>query len=426
MKKSTLLAALILGATTSTFAAGFGIYEVTSRGTAMGGALVGRTGDASAVYFNPANQTQVEGTTLSLGTHVIAPRGKMNIQRGENGISQAGKADLDKQYFVVPAGFISHQLTDDIWIGLGNYTEYGLGTEYDPFQYVGRYNALYTKLETMTFSPTIAYKVNDKLSLGAGLRVMYIKFTHGRALPTAHPAFPGDSKFKVNADDISLGYYLGLNYAITDDLDFGLVYRSKVEHKLHGKGQVSGPIEGVAGVTGLSTESDGNGKITLPQSLTAGLNWAISDNWSVGTALTWTEWSSFDALTLVFDDPNFAISQGKPVTSPKNWSNVYRLGFGTEYKLNENWAVQGSYVFDMAPNDKDNADFLIPPGDRHILGAGVSYTTGKITYNFGYNFLMMVNGKGTAETIPHGGDKANFKCDKAYSHIVSASINFAF
>lgn len=430
MNKTSLVAtlALLVGVGTLS-AAGFGLYEITPRGNAMGGALVGRTGDASSVYFNPANMTQEEGTSILMGSSLIAPRATVDIDESNTtgaGVLRADKADLDSKYFLIPSGFITSQVSERIWLGFGNYTEYGMGTEYDPTNYSGRYNALYSELKTVTFSPTIAFKATERLSLGAGLRIMYIQLKHARALPGAGLMPATDGRMKVTADDISLGYLLSASYAATDDLDIGLVYRSRIDHKLHGEGKID------YANAGERATSDGFGKITLPASLTGGINYQITSKWSVGTALTWTEWSTFDNLTLVFDDailPGIGGNHSEN-TDEKKWKDVYRLGLGTEYKFDETWAVQGSYTYDMAPNNSDYADFLIPPGDRHLLGAGVTYTTGDWSFGFGYAFLMMFNGDGTAKTLSTGVPaldlSSEFDCGFAYSHILSASVGFTF
>ncbi|MDY6952264.1 MAG: transporter, partial [Thermodesulfobacteriota bacterium] len=39
--------------------AGFALYEGSARGNALGGTLVGRADDPSAIFFNPAGITQL-------------------------------------------------------------------------------------------------------------------------------------------------------------------------------------------------------------------------------------------------------------------------------------------------------------------------------------------------------------------------------
>ena len=61
-------AALPVGAA---YSAGFGLYEASARGNALGGTLVGSTKDASAVYYNPANMTETTNVSVMVGSTLV-------------------------------------------------------------------------------------------------------------------------------------------------------------------------------------------------------------------------------------------------------------------------------------------------------------------------------------------------------------------
>ena len=63
-----------LALSTTAFAAGFALYETGARGTALGGAMIARADDPSALFFNPAGITQLPGTQTLFGLTMIAPR----------------------------------------------------------------------------------------------------------------------------------------------------------------------------------------------------------------------------------------------------------------------------------------------------------------------------------------------------------------
>ena len=55
------------------WAAGYGIYEWSARGNALGGAMVARDADPSAVAYNPAAITDLPGDQFQLGFTAVAP-----------------------------------------------------------------------------------------------------------------------------------------------------------------------------------------------------------------------------------------------------------------------------------------------------------------------------------------------------------------
>ncbi len=445
--KQTRLMAVVTATLLTGFAgaSGFGLYEASARGNAMGGALTGRTGDASAVYYNPANMTQNPGVQFMAGVTLINPHAEFDV--GPSYFTPAGGAKLEEDWFTPPHAYVTWQLTDRLWLGFGEYSEFGLGTSYSDPDWVGAYNALDTQLETFTLNPSIAFKVTDRLSIAAGFRAIYADFSHTRkvGIPNVMPLGTMD----IEADGWGFGYNIGLTYAITDSLDFGLHYRSRVDMKLEGEANRYSqgayiPVTPVPGYTvkvpvDNHTRAGGEAEITLPSSLAAGLNWQITPKWSVGGVVTWTEWSTFDSLDIYFDRPtvqtsNPQVSSGKESLSVKDWKDVFRFGIGTEYKFNENWAIQGGYVYDMAPQDKDHCDFMIPPGDRHMLGIGGTYTTGAWSFNLSYNFMILVQGSGYVDMAPNAAStgvaedirRSHIEMSDAYSHFIGFSVGYRF
>lgn len=444
--KQTRLMAVVTATLLAGFvqASGFGLYEASARGNAMGNALVGRTGDASAVYYNPANMTQNPGLQFMAGITLINPHSEFAV--GSSAVNSPGGAKLEEAWFNPIHAYATWQINDRIWVGFGEYSEYGLGTEYSDPYWVGAYNAMSTTLETITLNPSIAFKITDRLSIGAGFRALYADFQHKRQLgiPNAMPL----GQMDIAADGWGYGYNIGLSYAITDTIDFGLTYRSQMKLKLNGEANrdshgASIPVSPAPGVVVKlpvydHTRSPGEAEITLPSSITAGLNWQITPAWSLGGVVTWTEWSTFDALNIYFDrptvqGPNSAINSGTESLSTKNWNDVYRFGLGTEYRINENWAVQGGYVYDMAPQDKQYCDFMIPPGNRHMFGIGGTYTTGAWSISLSYNYMILVQGSGYADmapnaegSIPTRSRSAKIEMSDAYSHFIGCSVSYKF
>ena len=413
----------------STHAAGFGLYEASARGNAMGGALVGDTGDASANYFNPANMTDLSGTHTLLGATAIHP--VLDIT------ANGEKNNLDSGWFAPPHAYVTHQLTDDWFLGFGLYTEFGLGTKYDS-DWNLKWSSTETTLETMTLNPNVAYKINDRLSLAAGLRMMYLDFDHRKtpfdndtigALPSPFPPLPviGSMSTRVKGDSWGTGYNLGVSYKITDTLDAGFVYRSRVRHTVKGDFEVNSSAGTVVPVDIPNPLPYGNasarGEIELPPSWTAGLNYRPVERLNIGLAAIYTEWSTYDDLTMTFG-PTLGNHAKLPRSSEqKNWKDVWRLGLGAEYLLTERWSVQGGYVCDMDPINRSHTDTMLPPGDRHIFSTGVGYAIDTWTLNASYGLIMM---QSCSRSVSNGTKRTSVDFDDGFCHLLALSVGKSF
>ena len=134
-------------------AAGFALYEWSARGNALGGAMIAKADDASAIAWNPAGITQLEGTQTLAGVSLIAPSNDMTTSY--NGIDT--KESTNKKVFVPPHAYITHQVNDSLWLGVGTFTRFGLGTSFDQ-NWSGRYSSYDTELNSFSVNPNLAYK----------------------------------------------------------------------------------------------------------------------------------------------------------------------------------------------------------------------------------------------------------------------------
>ncbi|MDE7370876.1 MAG: outer membrane protein transport protein, partial [Desulfovibrio sp.] len=136
-------------------AEGFALNEWSARGVSLAGGLVGRADDVSALAYNAAGITQLPaGTQLMAGLAFIAPMGSIDAD-----LLGCRKHDTTTKpaTFLAPHGFVSHQLNDDFWLGLGIFSRFGVGNSYAQ-DWVGRYNVYDVGLQTISFVPTIAWK----------------------------------------------------------------------------------------------------------------------------------------------------------------------------------------------------------------------------------------------------------------------------
>ena len=329
-------------------AAGFALYETSTRGVAMGGATMGQYNDASAVYANPALITDAEKPSLLFGLALVNPSMDIELQTPAG----CNTYKPEDKWFPPPFAYYAQKMSDSLWLGVGVFTPYGLGVEHSN-AWPGRFASVETEITTLELNPNIAWKVNDSLSLALGLEVIYFDITLTRNVPVL------DRLLYIQADAVGYGANAALSYKLTDTLGFGLVYRSEVREELEDTAKVRGTPYG-SGVWE---------NLTLPQSVAFGLNYSGVEKWNFGLVATWTGWHSYDNLTLHFDPPLFGTTPA--AGADKKWNDVWRFGAGAEYQFSDTSFIEFGYVFDCDPINLDYADYLLPPGDRHILSAGI-------------------------------------------------------
>ena len=417
MKYSKLMVAVAAMTSVTAMGAGFGLYEASARGVGMGNGLVGSTKDASANYYNPANLTELTSPSVMVGMTLINPFSDVVV----DGVSQQ---KMNAGWFPPPHAYVAVPLLEDLVFGFGSYCEYGLGTKYD-VNWALRGDTTETTIQQFTFNPNIAYRITDDWSVAFGARMSYLTFENYKS-----PYFgiaPGlleyNGRAHLEGDDFNCGYVLSTQYKVTDDLSLGLVYRSRINHRVEGDLDLSTPTMLGGLIPGQYISGDAKAKLVLPASVTMGANYDFSERFRGGASLTWTEWSTINHI-------DFNLPAGNSYAQELNWRDAWRLGFGFEYDLTDALTGRIGYSFDWDPSADAHGTTMLPPGDRHIIGFGASYSfLENWRVDLGYSFILMESETrmiGIKNYVTGGTRQYRFQCDNSYSHIVSASIAYTF
>ena len=404
MKKLVLSAATII-AVCSANAAGFGIYEASARGNALGGALVGSTRDASAVYYNPANMTETTNVSFMVGSSFINPFCDVTV----DGV---GQPKMNSGWFVVPTFYMIAPISENWRFGLGGYSEYGLGTRYGN-DWALKHDTIETTIMQYSLNPNLSYKITDWWTIAGGIKMSYITF-NSRSDPFSTIGAPMLHS-ELDGHDYALGYNFATDFKILDNLSFGLVYRSRINHTIKGDLDVPG-----ASTTPPIFRPDhvpASARLNLPQSITGGINWDVTEKLHLGFAATWTQWNSIS-------DIRFSMGPYSK-TEPLNWRNAWRFGWGAEYDVTDDFAVRLGYVHDRDPSGRYGTTML-PAGDRHIIGTGFGwYICKNLRWDVGYNFIIMQDSSRMI-TDKLTGKRYRFDCRNSFSHIISTGLTYTF
>ena len=349
--KAAAAAVMAVCAASAAHAAGFMLTEQSAGALGRAYAGVGVDGtDISGVYYNPATMTLHPGTSIQAGFVAVG------LDLAFEGEDKDGNPTTENGQYntqAIPHGYISHQLTDNMWIGLAMTVPFGMGTEYkDGWAWNSR--GISAEVLTFDFNPNVAWKVSDKLSLGAGMSIQYAA---------------ADLKLKssgmyseVDADSLAWGFNLGLMWSPLENLRFGLSYRSRVNHNADGDLELTNPLNGNLVMPAL----DATATIATPAWAMATAAWDVNDFLSLYATFRWTDWSTFDELSI----------KTKTVTSTieNKWQDTYLVSVGADLRFTNWWTFRAGIGYETsAVDDPKYRTAIIPDADRLWLALGSSF-----------------------------------------------------
>lgn len=363
MKKLLLSTALIVSPSI-TQAAGFALIEQNASG--LGHAYAGAAAvaeDASTIYFNPAGMTYIEGTQVVGAIHLIKPDGEFNNE-GSTGVQGGDGGNIGDLAFV-PNFYYKRDISEDVKFGLGISTPFGLKTEYDK-DWIGRFQGVKSDLKTVNINPSLAFKVNDQLSLGVGISAMWIK----AELTSAVNFLATEGSSEVKGDDWGFGYNLGAIYQITPDTRIGVAYRSKIDQNLKGDVKFKRPAGTPAPFVAATPNGDVTAEVTLPETFSLSGFSKLNSQWDILADVTWTRWSRFRALAVYRDNGSLLTA------TPENWDNTLRYSLGVNYHYSDTLTLRTGFAYDEEAISDRFRTVRIPGNDRKwlTLGAGWQYS----------------------------------------------------
>ena len=354
-----------------TFAGGFQLNEHGARAMAMGGAFTAISNDPSAIYFNGAGLTQLSGIHFMLGTTLIAPTFSFR------GVSpNITEYDAAKQTFFPTHFFATYSYNKDLAFGLGFFSPFGLASKWDP-NWIGRYLAVETKLQTFYITPEVAYNLTDNLSVSAGLVYSFANVTISQK--TSLSPFEGDAFTTLDGKDNSAwGFNLGALYKPIENLSFGVSFHSQVKYNFTGTASTTGPSQ-------LASEFPNGGAsadLTTPINLAVGVSYRVIPQLLLTADYQYVGWSSYDSLTVNFDSPQMVES------SPRLYDNSFILRFGAEYDLIRNLKVRAGIYYDKDPVKAEYLNPSLPDANRLGFSFGIGYTfSNNLSIDAAYLFI---------------------------------------
>ena len=387
LSNTLLCASSILALSTSAaFALGFRIADQNAEATARGDAFAATADNPSAVYYNPAGITQLEGTRVLLGSYATTLRER--VDPATPGAEAFSNVNHDLQF--APNFFVTSKPKGSAFaFGLGIYAPYGLGMEYPddtPFRKTAREG----KILYVRINPVVAWKISDTLSVAAGPSVNY-----GDALLEQGAIAVGDT-FRFRGDGVSYSFSAGIKWDPHRMIHFGITYHSAASIDFEGHTTLNtdpfvvptpfGPFP----VAGISRREEADARFRIPQNIVFGVSFTPTDDWNIEFNADWTDWHSLKTVTL-------HQSTSGDIALPFNWQSSWFWEAGVTRKFSHGWQASIGYIWseNSVPNDSFNP--IVPDSNRHVLSAGFGQKLQHFNWNLAYQWAY-----GPTRTITQG------------------------
>lgn len=395
---------------TAATGAGIAIMEqsVKELGQAFSGAPT-NISDGSMVFFNPAAMSHVQSRLATSSGYIFVPFAEFHNQSSAT-VSGAPLRGGDGGNFVTPSFipnfYYVHPLTNRIVFGMGINVPFAALNSFHS-DWKGRYQAIDSEVTAFNFNPSVSFKATEKLSLGAGFNIQYLrsKFTNAIDFGTVcmgakelgPPACPSlgllpqqaDGHVSLKSDSVGFGYNVGAFYTLNPKIQLGASYRSRVAHDLDGHANYTVP--GNASIltrSGSFIDSDARSPVTLPDNVLFGFSYHLNPRWTFSADALWTNWSLIRELRTNFE------SGQDPDVQPMHWRDTWRYAGGLNYATeNGKWIFRTGFAYDETPiPNPQNRSARLPDSDRYWLTAGATYAFRKnIHIHAAYAHLFFVD-----------------------------------
>jgi long-chain fatty acid transport protein len=355
---------------------------------ALGLSYAGRSislDDASTIWFNSAGMSRlIKRWTITTSAPVITYRLDYTDQGSTSLLGQPLAGSLTAnggRTSAVPHLYAVRQINDRVWAGFGFNAPYGLGSDYGE-SWVGRYYATKTELAVLNLNPSLAVKVNDRVSVGFGLDIQrsdtrlanMIDFgSIGAVLGLPLGPQQHDGRIELKAGDWAAGYDVSLAWNVDARARVGVTYRSQVEHTVKGTAHFSVPVEAAPLTAGgtLFEDTPASAVLPMPRELSTSVSYELRPQWRIVGDVTWTDWSRFEGLVVTFANPS-----QPPLSQKADFNDSVRGAVGVIYRTSGPWEFRAGGLYETTPVPDATRSPRLPEANNTGLSVGATRHVG--------------------------------------------------
>lgn len=328
-----------------------GAFEIRAQsaegfGAAIAGVAAGKA--LSSSYWNPAALSNVDRFQIEGVANGVFP--SIELDPGAGNSVGIGKNAL------VPAMYMAMPVNSRMTFGLSVTSPFGLATE-APDNWAGQLYGRRSEIFSINANPMLSYRVNDVLSVGAGLQVQYFK----AKLTQAAGMVPHAPDVLLKADGVGVGFNLGMQLKPWAGGTIGIGYRSTISQDL----------DGHLVMPWSSTPASAN--LQTPDLISFGVRQELGERYRVMGTVEWTNWSRVDTVP-VYDASGTALT-----ALALRYRDGWLFSVGGEYDVSRTVTARAGIGYEIAPMNDISRDVRMPEPDQLILSAGLSYRYSKDT-----------------------------------------------
>jgi long-chain fatty acid transport protein len=381
---------------------------ISQRATALGISFAGVADDPSAAYFNPAGLTRVKGLGLEYGATLVALSSEHTDPTGR-------KDSLAGNDPVVPDVYATYsQEGCPFAFGLGINSPFGLVTEWKDDSF-SRFYATESKILMYQINPSVAYAVNEKVSVAAGIdyvnifdaelnqQVLNLDFSFSPLSNAGHGKFSGNGT--------GWGYNTAIHIKASDRHAFGLAYRSQINVIVKGETELTGLEQLTAfAFGGPSYRTDSRTELKLPQSVLFGYGFRPNEKVTIFADYEWVDWHSTKETKFDYSQNNASLTQ----SIPRKWRDTSNVGFGVEWKACKMLDLRfGALAYEAAIPDA-TLDSAVPDTGRFALSFGPGLRFGNSRMDISYMAVFLQN-----KTINNNAGNASASMDGKFESMIN-------
>jgi long-chain fatty acid transport protein len=418
IKAACIALGILLTFATSAGAAGLLLYETDTSNLATASAgSAAKAEDASTAAANPAGMTLLDRTQLMASPGALLPFTNFDLAPQT---TTSGGGGGNAGVFTPTGGFFYvYRLSERLRLGVGAYSDFGLSGNYGK-PWAGRYYVTEESIITGKVNPSIAYRVNDWLSVGAGFSFSVARLMFQSKVNNPEPGIP-DGGLAIESWDEAFTGNVGVLLRPIDKLRVGLTYQSPTDYKFGFRPHVTnlGPhLEHLR-------QQIGGTKFNLPmevpqQVMLSGL-YEVTSYWSLMGNVGWQNWSAFSEFPVGISSAN-----QKTVSVNLHFSDTCQIAIGQQLRLGEKWLWSAGFAYDSSPVSKTNRVPMLPLDRQLRYGTGIEYQINRdLTAGVAWEFMDAGPGPYSAARGPLAGTLQGHYSTN-YLNFVGVNFNWKF
>lgn len=348
--------------------------------------------DASTAYTNPAgmvklphqqvvvNALGITGTANFTGT-ARTPAFPFPEPIVQSGVAHSGiNAFMPSFYYTAPLG-------NRVSAGVHFTTPFGLGTNYGSTpDVITRYAATRSQVVGMDMGPSLAVKINERFSIGAGFDALRLAFTLNNKYGPPW-SFMGDSTLKNHLTGWGYGWNAGALFDVTEQTRIGFSYNSLISIHTTGHSTVYAPNNGPALFRTSAQKTDA----ALPARAQLSLQHDFTTRWTGMFTAFYTNWKTFNKITMKHTQTPLGVPIS--VTIPFNYHNCFDYSVGASFKATNQWLLRGGLQFMNTPSNNQDRGVADPIGSATVAAIGAHFQASELLgfdFGVGHSFFKQM------------------------------------